>query len=150
MDQNQAGLVGPVEQVQPENQQVAPVQPVAQPYRVPGVQQEPSQEQMYQDLQELMTKIESQYQRFSTLNNQNKAQVQQKKDLMLQEIFDMFVDNGIDPNNAEDVSAFLDSIKQNNPELYQLVEKALQDLMSDPTNESINEVGAAPAEVNNI
>lgn len=94
-----------------------------------------SQEEMKANLQGMMSKIEA-------LNNQNKAgsaslEIQNQKDrsAALQQIFELFQQNGIDPGDVEQVKAFLAKIQQSNPELASMVEKALVSILGEEGGE---------------
>ena len=117
----------------PLTQQVPPQQapqPVQNPSTGPDVPSTPasaglSQDQMKANLQQLMSKIQSKYQDFSTQKFSHNVQMQKQKSKSLRQLFDLFQSQGVDPNSPEEVKSFLDKIKGNNPELYQQLEQAL-------------------------
>jgi len=88
-----------------------------------------SQEQMKGNLQDLMSKIEGKYQDFNSQKfaSGNKAREQQSE--ALRQVFDLLQSLGIDPSNVEEVKAFLDQIRETNPELSQQLEVALEALL---------------------
>ena len=143
MDPQQANLVPPQEQVQPIGQQFADTAPTQQPASVPGVQPELSQEEMQQNLSDMMAKIDSVFLDMNSGNASNAEELQAQKDVMLKEVFDLFIKMGVDPNNVEQVREFLDGIKANNPELYQKIEKALGELIGED-----NQTGETPENMN--
>jgi hypothetical protein len=96
-----------------------------------------TQSQMVSSLTEMMTKIQGKYQDFNArkFSSQNKVNEQQGE--ALRQIFDLFESNGVDPSNAGQVGAFLDQLKQANPELYQQFTAALQVILGDDTMASM-------------
>jgi len=109
--------------IQPDNETPQQVQP---PVDDPGL----SQDQMRTNLQDMMAKVDGKYQEFNAQKFSSDNQSQEIKSQVLRELFDLFESKGIDPNNPEEVKEFLDTIKQNNPELYQQVEQALKTLLN--------------------
>jgi len=112
----------------------APVSPPEAP-GIPGQENQPelSQEQMRGNIQGLMSKLQTknqdlEAQQLSSGNNMDKA-----KGEALRELFDILENMGIDPNNVEQVGAFLNKLKENNPELHQQVESSLESLLGDKT-----------------
>ena len=49
---------------------------------------------------------------------------------------------GIDLNSPEDVKMFLDSLREKNPELSQIIESSLEELFSEDSSEQIPPVSA--------
>jgi hypothetical protein len=88
-----------------------------------------SQEEMRQNLQDMMAKIDSKYQDFSMKNFSNNTTNQKSKSETLIMFFDMLKQAGVDPSNVEEVNAFLESIKQNNPEIFKQIEAILKTLI---------------------
>ena len=132
----------------PTNEQF-PVAP-ASPAPVPGIPASPlagesvggglSQEEMVKNLEELMAKIEGKYQDFNSQKFATNNKLQESKSETLRQIFDVFESLGIDVNNVEEVRAFLDKLRESNPELSQQLEQALQTVLGD-------EVAPAPSDV---
>lgn len=126
----------------PQDPQFPPVPP--SPAQVPeiadptaGQQTGLSQDVMISNLKELMAKIQNKYSDFKSGNAMSDSKLMQAKSQALRDVFDMLQSAGIDPSNVEEVQAFLDKIKQANPELYSQIEKVLQELMGgDVTNPS--------------
>lgn len=124
------------------NQQPIPQAPVSPDATssIPEVPQtEMSQEQMRANLQGLMSKIENKYQDFNSQKFASNNKLQEQEGATLRQIFDLFESVGVDPSNVEDVRAFLDKIKANNPELYQQLETLLSSILGEenipPTGE---------------
>lgn len=95
-----------------------------------------SQEQMVANLQELAGKIDGKYQEFNSQKFAIGNKLDLKKREALKEVFDIMSSAGIDLSNPEEVKGFLDSLKEKNPELYQIVESSLEFLFSDGTEVS--------------
>lgn len=114
---------------------------------VPNVapQTELSQEQMKANLQDMMSKIDSKYQDFNSqkFSSDNKYKVQQGE--ALRQLFDILQSFGVDPSNVEEVGAFLNKIKNSNPELGQQLEESLSVLLGeDVPVENTNANGEMP------
>lgn len=124
----------PEQQLPPSNVAEAPVSPD----EASGM----SQEEMRQNLQDLMGKIDSKYQDFSVQNFSLKNKTQSSKAEALRMFFDMLKQSGVDPSNVEEVNAFLQKIKENNPEIFKQIEKILQALISG--DETVPENGTTP------
>ena len=128
-------------QVEAVNSVIPPLPP--SPAGVPvGI----SQDQMKGNLQDLMEKIQGKYQDFSSANSEVTSGLGLQKELSLKEVFDLLRSLGIDPSNVEEVNAFLEKIKQTNPELYQQIEKSLETLMG-PEEEASQDVTQGAGEI---
>lgn len=90
-----------------------------------------SQEQMVASLQDLMEKIQSKYQNFNSQRFASDNKLNEMKSEALRAFFDMLQNVGIDPNSPEQVKAFLDKIRETNPELHSQIEKALNELLGE-------------------
>lgn len=105
---------------------------------------EMSQDQMKSSLQDLASKIEEAYQQFNTQQFVSKNTADVKKRDSIKEVFDMLSQAGVDLSNPESVKSFLDSLKEKNPELYQIVEASLEALFSDDSNPTPDESAGSP------
>lgn len=114
----------------------------ASPTSVPGIQGEGggavapvtpelSQEEMRANLSDMMSKIDSKYQDFNSHKFSADNQLKKISGDYLSQLFDLLEINGVDPSNVEDVKAFLDKIKEQNPELGDALEKAFQTLLGE-------------------
>lgn len=101
-----------------------------------------SQEQMRANLQEMAGNIESKYQDFNSQKFASKNKLELKKREALKEVFDIMETAGIDLNSPEDVKMFLDSLREKNPELSQIIESSLEELFSEDSSEQIPPVSA--------
>lgn len=101
-----------------------------------------SQEQMRANLQEMAGNIESKYQDFNSQKFAFKNKLELKKREALKEVFDIMETAGIDLNSPEDVKMFLDSLREKNPELSQIIESSLEELFSEDSSEQIPPVSA--------
>ena len=95
------------------------------------VNPELSQEQMIANLQDMASKIETKYQDFNSQKFVSANKLEVKKREALKEVFNIMETAGIDLTNPEEVKGFLDSLKEKNPELYQIVEQSLETLFSE-------------------
>lgn len=125
-----------MENLQPTQAQVAPAP--ASPAEVPGIPATPaegemSQEQMKANLQDLMSKIDNKYQDFNVQKFSSDNKVKDSNAAALRMFFDMLQQNGVDPSNVEEVGAFLEKIKANNPEVFKQIESILQTLIGGDT-----------------
>jgi hypothetical protein len=98
-----------------------------------------SQDQMRGNLQGLMSKIENKYQDFNSQKFSTDNQLKEQSGESLRQLFDLFQSMGIDPSNAEEVGAFLNKIKESNPELSQQLEKVLSSILGDEATTPVGE-----------
>lgn len=96
-----------------------------------------SQEQMKANLQEMAGKIEGKYQDFNSQNFVSKNKMELKKREALKEVFNIMETAGIDLNSPEDVKMFLDSLRDKNPELSQIIESSLEELFQEENNANL-------------
>lgn len=134
----------------PLNPQVAPVP--SSPAGVPGIPDASaagplSQEQMRANLQEVQGKLQDSFSGFNKQVKMNDISSKEQASELLRQLFDMLQSQGVDPNSPEAVKAFLDQMKESNPERYQHIVQALQMIMSGDTEAPAMppEGGAAPA-----
>ena len=104
-----------------------------------------SQEQMRENLQGMAEKIEGKYQDFNSQNFVSKNKMELKKREALKEVFNIMETAGIDLSNPEDVKMFLDSLRDKNPELSQIIESSLEELFSEDSSEQVPPVLPQPA-----
>jgi uncharacterized protein YfkK (UPF0435 family) len=109
------------------------------PQEVPGIPTggELSQDQMRSNLQGMMSKIENKQQDVNSQSFLSEFDLKKQKGESLRQLFDIFQSMGIDPSNAEEVGAFLDKIKKNNPELSQQIEKILSSMLEEGDSSGI-------------
>lgn len=114
--------------------------PPQSPQEVPGVPigGEFSQDQMRGNLQGLMSKIESKRQDLNSQSFTSEFDIEKQKGESLRQLFDLFQSMGIDPSNVEEVGAFLEKIKKNNPELSQQLEKILSSILGEEASSEIS------------
>lgn len=105
-----------------------------------------SQEQMRANLQELAGKIEEKYQDFNSQSFASKNKIEMQRRDALKEVFNIMSDAGIDLGNPEDVRAFLDSLKERNPELYSITEASLEEIFKVEEPEATPQEGNIPVE----
>ena len=114
------------------NVQPAPTSPPSVPGIPTGINELP-QEQMRTNLQDLMSKIDNKYQDFNAQKFSSDNATKEGEGEVLRQIFDLLQAKGIDPSNVEQVKAFLDKIKEQDPGLYQQIEEALKGLIGENT-----------------
>lgn len=125
--------------------QPVPVAPTPAPVPDTGGPTPLSQDQMKANLRDMMSKIESKYQDFNTQKFSLGNQSQEMQSQALRQLFDLFKSVGVDPTKPEEVKAFLDKVRQSNPELSQQIESALNGLLgADSPGQSMN-VGEIPS-----
>ncbi len=106
-----------------------------------------SQDQMKANLQDLMSKIQVKKDQLDTSMFDINKTVKESNSVLFGEVYDFFTKNGIDPTDPEAVKAFLDKIKATQPDVYQMIESIINQLMegssqNDPTNPLGNSTGA--------
>jgi|6_EtaG_2_1085325.scaffolds.fasta_scaffold00424_14 hypothetical protein len=122
----------------------------------PNVPQQPgiSQDQMKGNLESLMSRVEGKYQDFNSQKFASDNTLKEQKGESLRQVFDLFQSMGIDPSNVEEVGAFLNKIKESNPQLSQQLEKVLSSILGDevmtPAEGEIPAGGEAPQDNMNI
>lgn len=87
-----------------------------------------SQEEMKTNLQDLMSKIQAKKQLVDTSMFDVAKSGKENKSMLFNEVYAFFQKNGVDPSDPEQVKAFLEKLKQTNPEIYQQIEKILNDI----------------------
>ena len=127
LDQNNQQAPVQAAPQQPQPQEMPQASPVAEVPASPEEASGLSQEEMKANLQDLMSKIDSKYEAFSRQNFSNKNT--QNNSGALAMFFDMLKQAGVDPSNVEEVNAFLENIRQNNPEIFKKVEAILKALI---------------------
>lgn len=138
----------PLQQPTPSDFAPAPASPAE--VGAPGL----SQEQMKGNIQNMMTGIEGKYQDFTTAKTAADTEIANQKTVTLQDLFDFFQSQGVDPNSPEEVQAYLDKLKMSNPEIYDQVESALKMLLGEDLASSegptVAPVEGAPVDNMNI
>lgn len=106
-----------------------------------------SQEQMKANLADMKSKIDSKYQELDTLNKTNQVNDAQQQSDILNQLFDLLMSQGIDPNDPAAVGAFLEKMKTINPEVYQQVVTALNSILGPgaASGAAAPDMSAAPA-----
>ncbi len=109
-----------------------------------------SQDQMKQNLQGLMSKIEGKYQDFNSSKFAASNKTAADRSSALRQLFDMFQAMGVDPSDPAALKQFLSQLEQSNPEMYQQVVEALEAMLGDngPQNTPQN-AGTTPTAIAN-
>ena len=93
-----------------------------------------TQQQMVNSLQSLMSNIEGSYKNFQHQQTVSQSGMTLQKSDVLQQLYDLFQTQGVDPSNPQEVRNLLDKVQSNNPQTYQQIEQSLQSLLgSDQT-----------------
>lgn len=108
--------------------------PIASPGSVPGIPRDNevglSQDEMRARLSEMLSQLsnkgaEMAIRSFSSTNN-----AKEQSGALMRELFDFFEEVGVDPSNPGEVSAYLDKLRQQNPELAQQLEVLMGRILS--------------------
>jgi hypothetical protein len=128
--------------------QPAPITPTTP---VPGVPETPqpggtvmSQDQMRANLKELMSKIDSKFQDFNSQKFSTDNKVKEMQSKALRQIFDIFQSMGIDLSNVDEVRAFLEQLRSQNPALADQLTQALQSILGEDLASPPDEMGTQP------
>ena len=98
-----------------------------------------TQQQMIYSLQELMGNIESEYKNFKSQQTASQDGLKLNKSDVLQQLYDLFQTQGVDPSNPQAVGQLLNKVQTNNPDLYRQIEQSLQQILgSDETPAQVN------------
>ncbi len=95
----------------------------------PGSSSGLTQTQMVSTLQDLMGNIESKYKEYQTQSAITQNGMALQKSDVLQNLFDLFQTQGVDPSNPQAVRDLLDKVQQNNPDTYRQIEQSLQAIL---------------------
>lgn len=87
-------------------------------------------EEMSADLDQLMAAINDKYAIFNGQKGVADSQFSQMQEEAIQSLFDTLQKNGIDPSNQEEVAAFLEQLRIENPQGYQIFEQAINGILS--------------------
>jgi len=88
-----------------------------------------SPQQMKQNIQDLMTKVQGKYQDFNSSKFAATNKTQAQRSAAMRQLFQLFEAMGVDPSDPAALKQFLNQLKQQNPEMYQQVEDALESLL---------------------
>lgn len=61
-----------------------------------------------------------------------KNKIKEMKERVIQELFTILKDFGVDPSNLESINSFLSKLEQENPDLLKLFELTFNELISEP------------------
>lgn len=88
-----------------------------------------SQDQMKSSLDSLVEKLREKNQGLQSTTFANRKMSSQERMKALRAVFEILESAGVDPSNPESVRMFLDDMKMKNPELYAILEPALEKLL---------------------
>jgi len=86
-------------------------------------------EEMKADLQQLISKVDSKYQNFNSLRDQEKSSDKDMREKILNQVFETLAKSGVDGSDPQQLNTFLEKIKTTSPELYQFFSEAITSLM---------------------
>lgn len=81
------------------------------------------------ELDELFSKLEDEYRKFNSNLIVMKNKIEQSRVQILRKALDMLRSSGIDPNNPEQIREFMDKLAQLDPDLLELFEGAMNELL---------------------
>ena len=90
-----------------------------------------SEEEMLADLQQLMDKINNEYSNYSQEKRRSKTMTEKGKEEAVNKIFEILASAGIDGSDQEQVNAFLEELKQKNPEMHELFVDAINGILGE-------------------
>ena len=114
------------------NEQIAPVP--TSPEGVPGIENQStdlSEESMRTNLDNVMGQLKDQYATFDNENFSAGVQRNEMRSHALSELFTILESKGVNPENPEEVKAYLDKIRASNPEIAAQIERAINDLLGE-------------------
>lgn len=100
-----------------------------------------SQDEMKGNLQGMLSQLLSKYSDYKAKHAAIGAGLAEQKGNMLSDLFDFFKSIGVDPNQPEEISAYLEMLGEQSPELRAQLEKLLQRALGD-----VGEEDALPPE----
>lgn len=99
--------------------------------------QQPISRDQYLELLQLFDKVKQSSGNLNSMQFMAKNRSEQSKRDALKKVFDEMAASGVDLNNPESVSEFMKKLQDKNPDLYQLFEEVMGQLLAD--NETNNE-----------
>ena len=101
------------------------------PTNLMGNMQGPVQQGGKEALTAKMDELRSKRGEFNAMNIANKNKLEDNRMEALQEVFDVMLKYGIDPSDINQVTAFINKLEKENPEMYQLFIKAFEELLGE-------------------
>lgn len=89
-----------------------------------------SPEEMQKDLDMLMEAINNKKKMLDGVTSSADSQFKQMQDEAIANLFEILQKNGVDPSNQEEVAAFLNQLKEENPEGYKILEAAIDGILN--------------------
>lgn len=110
---------------------------------VPGMPQtpgtpvdQPITPEQRQELLDIISQIKQKIQSFEALKFASKNKTEQFRSDLLNQVFEKLQLAGVDLTDQASVAAFMQNLKDNNPELAQMFESAMESLLGGPDNQS--------------
>jgi len=121
--------MNPIEQIQGENQM-----PVGDPSQIPQPFQggaQPMPEERKQELLDMIEKIRQGLESFKIYRSASKDKSNQMNSDILRQVFEKLQMAGVDLTDRESVANFINKLRQNNPELADMFEQAMDRLLGE-------------------
>lgn len=123
--------------------------PMAAPASPPGIPTDQSvgmsQEEMKANLQQMLSKLTAEAGNFKAQHFAVGNKMQEQGGQMLRDLFDFFTSIGVDPSVPEEVSAYLEKLRQQSPELAAQLETLLKRILGNSESaQATVEIGATP------
>ncbi len=93
-----------------------------------------SQEDMRANLENMFSKVKGQIDSASGMRFAANTKFESKKKDVVRAVFDQMVEMGVDPSNMDSVQKFMEKLKTDNPDLYELFESSLESLLGGSTD----------------
>ena len=141
----------PIEQPAPVASEFPPVQ--ASPEAAPGMPETGealSEGEMRTNLENAMAKLKDKYSQFSDQKFVADNQQNKRRSDALSELFTLLEARGVNPENPEEIRAFLDKLRQSNPEIADQVEQAIKALLGEEEQTEVSTEGTAEVPEDNM
>lgn len=117
----------PLQQQDPNMMPPDPAMGAAMP--TPSASSDMTPEEMTANLEKLMSAINDKMNTFNGQKAVSESQMTQSQNDAIAALFDILTKNGIDPADPNAISAFLEQLKQENPDGYQIFEDSINSLL---------------------
>ena len=118
-------------EMNPEIGQMPTGAPAGAPTEMSADGQQPISSAQHLELLQLFDKVKQASGNLNSMQFVAKNRSEQSKRDALKKVFDEMAASGVDLNNPESVSAFMQKLQDKNPDLYQLFEEVMEQLLTD-------------------
>ena len=105
---------------------------------------QPVTDEQMQQLQELASKVEEQYQKFNSMKFMSENKSEAEKIDFLKQAIQMLEDAGIDPNDPDQINKFISDLEDLDPDLAEMFTTAFESLLGEESGQQLPE-GETPA-----